>query len=479
MSDRPWQGDACSLVDAFRAGEHSPREELTATLAAIDASELNAFSHIDADAALDAADAADVSKPFGGVPIGVKELDQVAGWPDTHASVPLQHQVAGRTSTMIARIRDAGGAVLVGQTTASEFGGVNLTRTVLNGTTHNPWQFDRTPGGSSGGSAAAVAGGLVTLGSGGDGGGSIRIPAGFSNLVGLKATYGRIPRSPGADYGPLTVTVGCLSRSVRDTARWFDVANGHDANDPLSLQRVDGWERELGEHSDALRKCRVAIVGDWGGATVSPMMWELIEEAAGQLIGACDMVRVDGLDTSLPRMGSAWSISNMIGVRHQLEGHWPECADQLTPEIRYAMEHTAGLYDAEARAKIEQRRTDVNEAMARLFDVHATGADRGVDFVMTASNPDVAFDADGPLPSVFGGIKAGAGVNGRLTFPANLHGNPAISIPAGFVDGLPIGLQVVGRHFSEQLLLELALTAERNCPWPLTTEACTTGPAST
>ena len=111
----------------------------------------------------------------------------------------------------------------------------------------------------------------------------------------------------------------------------------------------------------------------------------------------------------------------------------------------------------------EQRRTELNHAMARIFDP----AD-GVDFVVTASNPDVAFDADGPLPSVFGGLEAGRGNNGQLTFPANLHGNPAISIPAGSIDGLPIGLQIVGRHFSEPLLLDLALTMERNRPWPLT-----------
>jgi aspartyl-tRNA(Asn)/glutamyl-tRNA(Gln) amidotransferase subunit A len=115
---------------------------------------------------------------------------------------------------------------------------------------------------------------------------------------------------------------------------------------------------------------------------------------------------------------------------------------------------------------MERRRTELNEAMARLFDTSAGG----VDLVMTASNPDVAFDADGPLPSVFGGVEAGAGNNGLLTFPANLHGNPAISIPAGFLDGLPIGLQVVARHFAEPLLLDLALTAERERPWPLTVD---------
>ena len=135
--------------------------------------------------------------------------------------------------------------MLVGQTTASEFGGINCTSTKLHGTTHNPWGRDRTPGGSSGGTAAAVAGGLLPIASGSDGGGSIRIPAGFSGLFGLKSTYGRIPRGPDTLQPPLTVVVGCLTRSVRDTARWFDVCNGFDARDTLSLPRVEGWEAGL------------------------------------------------------------------------------------------------------------------------------------------------------------------------------------------------------------------------------------------
>ncbi|NBO80429.1 MAG: amidase, partial [Actinobacteria bacterium] len=197
MVDGTWQGDAASLVDAFRRKERSPVEELQATYAAIDASNLNAFCFLDRERALAAAERVDVSMPFGGVPLGVKELERNNGWPDTDASLVFKDRIATTTDTMLSRA-SAAGAVLVGQTTSSEFGGVNLTRTMLHGATHNPWQHGRTPGGSSGGSAAAVAGGLVTIATGGDGGGSIRIPAGFTGLVGLKATYGRIPRGPGS-----------------------------------------------------------------------------------------------------------------------------------------------------------------------------------------------------------------------------------------------------------------------------------------
>jgi aspartyl-tRNA(Asn)/glutamyl-tRNA(Gln) amidotransferase subunit A len=462
-----WQGDAVGLVEAFRSGERSPLEELDATYTAIDASTLNAICFTDRDAAHADARRADVSRPFGGVPIGVKELTAVEGWPDNEACVAFDGRIAAVTSTMVDRIARAGGAVLAAQTTASEFGGVNVTRTVLHGATHNPWQYGRTPGGSSGGSAAAVAGGLVSIATGGDGGGSIRIPAGFTGLVGLKGTYGRIPLGPAHTYGNLTVSTGCLSRSVRDTARWFDVANGHHATDPLSLPRVEGWEAGLGTHLDTLRGARVAVTDTWGGATISPVMWELLEEAAQYLIADVGLRRIDAVDTELPRMGAAWSISGMLEIREQLGDLWPACANDLTPEMRFALERTNGLYGEQSRAKIERRRMEVNEAMARIFDPAAGG----VDFVITASNPDTAFAAEGPLPNTFGGIKAGANVNGRLTFPANLHGNPAISVPAGFVDGLPIGLQIVGRHFSEPLLLDLALTMERNRPWPLTSRS--------
>lgn len=459
-SPQTWQGDACSLVEAFRSGERSPVEELDATYAAIETSDLNAFGHLDRDRAYAAARTADVNLPFGGVPIGVKELDQVAGWPDTEACVALSHIVSDFSSVMVQRLEDAG-VVLVGQTTASEFGGVNVTRTVMHGATHNPWEHGRTPGGSSGGSAAAVAGGIVTMATAGDGGGSIRIPAGFTGLVGLKATYGRIPRAPKVQLGNLTTVTGCVTRSVRDTARWFDVTSGHDSRDQLSLPNVGKWEPELGSFTQALRGLRVAVVPDWGGAAVSPAMWEVLSAEADQLIAEHGWKRVD-IDTSLPSMGAAWSISGMLSIHAQLGDLWPACADVLTPEISFGLASTVERYGPEARARIEARRVALNERMAEIFHPST-----GVDFVLTASNPDIAFDAEGPLPSSFGGVRAGAGNNGRLTFPANLHGNPAISIPAGFVDGLPVGLQVVSRHFTEQLLLDVALHVERKRPWPL------------
>ena len=461
MTNTPWLGDACSLVEEFRAGRRSPREEMQATLEAVKNSKLNAVSFVDEEGALERASRADISLPFGGIPMGVKELDNVTGWPATEASVPFADRKATYTGTMVTRLIERGGATHFGLTTASEFGGVNVTRTVLNGVTRNPWNLERTPGGSSGGGAAGVAGGLFALGTGGDGGGSIRIPAGFNGLVGLKSTYGRIPRGPHAEYGNLTVNIGGMTRSVRDTARWFDICNGHDTTDPLSLPKVSGWEAELG--STPVAGLRVAIVPDWGGAVVSPAMWNVLLEAADHLVASAKLRRIDGVNTALPRMGAAWSISGMIEIASALGDMWPACADDLTPEMRMGLQLTEGRYNAAERAKIEARRTALNMRMAEIF--------QQVDLVITASNPDVAFIAEGPLPNTFGGVKAGAGNNGLLTFPCNLHGNPGISVPAGTVDGLPVGLQIIGPHFSEQVLLELAHVLERERPWPLTAPA--------
>ncbi len=457
MTDLPWQGDTCSLVDAFRRGERSPVEELAATYAAIEASELNAFSYLAAEQAVAVAQHADVSQPFGGVPIGVKELDRVEGWPQTEASLPLSDHRATTDSTQVSRLRAAGG-VLAGLTTSSEFGGVNLTRTVLNGATLNPWDHTRTPGGSSGGSASAVAGGLITIATAGDGGGSIRIPAGFTGLLGLKCTYGRIPKGPDAGIGNLTAVAGCVSRSVRDTARWLDVCSGHDAHDPFSLPKVEGWEANLGAHTGDLRGRRAAVVMDFGGAFVADDVATRVAESAEAVIGELGLTRVE-VDATLPSMGMAWSLSGMIDIFADLGDRWPACADDLTPEIRFGMQWAEGKYTMQARIQMEARRRALNDAMAALFSQ--------VDFVFTASNPDVAFGSHGPLPTVFGGKEVGGWNNGRLTAPSNLHGNPAIAIPIGNVRALPVSLQVLAPHFQEGALLDIARHVERTRPWLL------------
>ncbi len=498
MTDAPWTGDACSLVDAFRAGERSPKEELEATLAAIEASDLNAFSHVDPDRARQAAAAADVSLPFGGVPAGLKELDPVEGWPYTEGSLVFRDRVATRTSTVIERLLEVGGAVPVGQTTASEFGGLNVSVTKINGVTHNPWRHGRTVGGSSSGSAAAVAGGLVSLASGGDGGGSIRIPAGYTGLLGFKGTFGRTPRSPSAYMRPHTVVLGNLARSVRDAARYYDVVTGHHAGDPTSLPKHPSFEDGLG--TQELTGRRVAVIPALGGVTLEPGVEERIRSDAAALIAATGMVQVD-LDVRPPNLAAQWMMGNLATLLADLGDRWPACAADLTEEVAMGLRLSTSLYNLHTAAAAERMRLEANNEMARAFGE--------VDFIIAATNPGPAFPAESTTSSptdsflewaqrsaaakyafrsVLGGVRVASAfapglpdwlldragktfpdlINmGALTIISNIYGNPAVSIPAGTVDGLPVGMQVLGRHHEDALLFDVALAAERERPWPL------------
>jgi len=200
-----WERDAHVLADEVRSGSVSARAVLDTHLdriARLDP-QLNSVCHLDASAARARAEEIDAEVasgrdpgPLAGVPIGVKELASVGGWPETHASLVYADRIATCDDTEVTRLR-AAGAVITGLTTASEFGTVSFTNTPLHGITRNPWDLTKTPGGSSGGSAAAVAAGLFPACTGGDGGGSIRIPAAYSGLFGMKATFGRSGRGPG------------------------------------------------------------------------------------------------------------------------------------------------------------------------------------------------------------------------------------------------------------------------------------------
>lgn len=505
MTDAPWQDDACSLVDAFRAGERSPVEELEASLAAIEASDLNCFSFVDPERARQAAADADVSLPFGGVPTGIKELEPVEGWPDTGASLVFKDRIARHTMHSTQRMLTGGGVTPVGLTTASEFGGLNVSVTKLNGVTHNPWRHGKTVGGSSGGSASAVAGGLVSLASGGDGGGSIRIPAGYTGLLGMKGTFGRITRGPHAMSRPNTVVNGNLSRSVRDAARFYDVVAGVDPYDPTSLPHTGSYEAGLGTHD--LAGLKVAVVPNLGGVTLEPGVEDQIRAEAKLLIDENRMVEVD-LDVRPPNLAAQWMMGNLSTLLAELEDCWPACARDLTDEVAIGLFLSQSLYNLHTAATAEDLRVRSYVAMAEAFGE--------VDLIIAATNPGPAFPADAATSNaeddlidmaksstafryLFRGALMGTRlasafapklptqlldhfsqkfpdmVNmGALTIISNIYGNPAVSIPAGTVGGLPVGLQVLAPHHRDGVLFDVALSVERNRPWPLVAPGVTT-----
>jgi aspartyl-tRNA(Asn)/glutamyl-tRNA(Gln) amidotransferase subunit A len=458
----PWLDDACSLADAIRRRDVRATDALEASLDAIAASNLNAVVYLDADSARSRADEIDRAiasgedvGPFGGVPLLVKDLEDAAGMPTTHGSVPYRDNVVDHDSFHVARLR-AAGAVIVGKSAAPEFGLVAYTATKLHGVTRNPWNLDRTPAGSSGGSAAAVAGGLVPLGTASDGGGSIRLPAAYTGLIGLKGSFGRIPRGPMAKTGPMTSVWGTVSRSVRDTARWMDVASGYHPRDQLSLPRVDGWERDLGTRD--LRGLRVVVKPDLGNAVIDPMVEHIVADAADCLIDATGMRRVDA-DIRLPEKGRAWAAAGAASLWADLKQFWPDCEPDLTFEIAGSM-RLLQEYRVWSEAAVQKFRMLMNEAMCDAFEQ--------TDVILCAVSPYEPFAAEGPMPREVAGEKVDPYNGGALTIPANVSGFPAISIPAGLSpNGLPIGLQAYAARHEDKLLLDLALAMERARPWPL------------
>ena len=424
---------------------------------------LNAVCFVDEERARAAAADADVSLPFGGVPIGVKELDPVEGWPQTEASLVFKDRVSDYDGTMTARLR-AAGAVLVGQTTASEFGGINCTYTRLHGATSNPYDLERTPGGSSGGSAASVAGGLLPICTGGDGGGSIRIPAGFTGLFGLKATFGRIPKGPKTEIEPLTTVLGLpLALGARHGPLVRRLQRRRRVR-PVLAPPVDGWEAGLGQQD--VRGRRVAVSVDLGAAIVASAVREKVEEAADLLIKDAGLERVD-VPIALPRGGLEWALAGTASLLVGLGDLYPGCESELTPEIMLAANIATNHFNVDTAKNIEAFRREVIVQMAEIFEQ--------VDFIICATNPDVAFGAQGPMPTTVDGVdliaehgfEAAVGNNGALTIPANTTGHPAVAIPIGLVDGLPVSMQIIGRRHAEQLLLDLARIVELERPWPL------------
>jgi aspartyl-tRNA(Asn)/glutamyl-tRNA(Gln) amidotransferase subunit A len=460
---KPWLDDACSLADAIRRGEVRSADAVEASLEAIAASQVNATVTLDAEAARRGAAEIDArikhgEDPglFAGVPLLVKDVEDAAGLPTSHGSIVFKDNIAAADCTHVERLR-AAGAVVLGKSATSEFGFVAYTSTKLHGTTRNPWNLERTPAGSSGGSSAAVAGGLVPLATGGDGGGSIRLPASFTGLVGMKGTYGRIPKSPRTIYGMLAAVKGTVARSVRDAARWYDVTAGYDPRDPLSLpRRPESWEESLG--ACGLRGLRVAFSANLGNAVVHPEVERVVTAAADVLIEATGMSRVD-IDVQVPENGLAWARAGLPSLIAELGGHWPDCENDLTMEIAFAM-RAAPEYRAWHGAAVEKFRVEMNEALADLFEK--------TDVLLCATSPMEPFKAEGPMPYQVGEVAVSPYNAGALTIPANLSGYPAISIPAGLSEsGLPIGLQAYAPRHEDALLLDIALAMEKAQPWPL------------
>jgi len=451
------QDTAIEIAESVRSGQRKAVEVLEECLAAVAAGNerLNAFVHLDdglARAAAEAVDAVvargDDPGPFAGVPFGVKDLDHCAGMPTSHGSLVYKGQgPAADDSIHVARLRAAGG-VPIGKTAAPEFGTLNFTKTKAWGITRNPWDLSRTPGGSSGGSAAAVAAGLVPVATASDGGGSTRIPAGFSGLVGMKPSHGRIPH-PGPS-GSQTAVHGLLTTTVADSARHLDITAGPHDDDRLSLPADGACYEDLIETLPvAGRRARWSV--DLGFVEhVDPEVASLAEAAASALVRAAGL-ELDGGDVVLTDPVRTWLSGGAMDLWFSIEEDmWPAVADDLTRYSRDSLEQTKD-YPVSKYARALRRREQLTLDAARLFG--------DVDVLLTPTTAVPAFAAEGPPP--------GGAMATPFTMLANLCWNPSISVPAGLTtDGLPVGLQITVSRHRDDLALRLARIWEQTQPWP-------------
>jgi aspartyl-tRNA(Asn)/glutamyl-tRNA(Gln) amidotransferase subunit A len=463
-----WEHDAWELADRVRAGELGARQLLDLTLDRIEHIDpkLNAVCFRDPDRAF--VDAEGVDRrieagedpgPFAGIPMGVKELAQVQGWPDTHACAPYAAAVAEFDCAEVARLRDAG-AVLVGLTTAPEHGVVSYTNSRLHGITRNPWNLERTPGGSSGGSAAAVAAGLFPACTGSDGGGSIRIPSSYSGLFGMKTTFGLLGVGPEPFNYSMTSVHGPIVRSVRDAARYLDATAGPTPTDPTSLPKppVPFEDHVLsGEATEQLRGKRAAWTSTLGYGITDPEVEKIVHDAAMTLVDEAGLELVD-IPVEMPKPGVAWGLLSSLNTGAFHLEFESQHLDELDEVHRAGVElmmnlRPSGLY------KAIRRRHELMLASARIW------AD--VDVLLTPTTPTTAFNAEGTLSGTVAGREVNLmGLSAAFTAPFNMTGQPAASIPVGLVDGMPTALQVVAARHGDDLCLGAGALMERLRPWP-------------
>jgi aspartyl-tRNA(Asn)/glutamyl-tRNA(Gln) amidotransferase subunit A len=461
----PTQLPLCSateLLQLYRERKASPVEATRAVLARIDAlnPRLNAFCLVAHDEALKAAAQSEArwarGEPQGlldGVPVSIKDLILTKGWPTLRGSRTVDPQQAWDTDApATARLREAG-AVLLGKTTTPEFGCKGETNSPLTGITRNPWNTQKTPGGSSGGTAAAVAAGLGPLSVGTDGAGSVRIPAAFCGNFGLKPSFGRVPAYPLSPFGTVA-HLGPHTMSVRDAALMLNVLKQPDARDWTSLQydpsdMLDGLEQGVRglriAYSPALGYAQGAVdpeVADSVAAAVREL------ENLGAIVEQVDPGIEDPLDicTGLWFVG-AWTIWNTLDARQQ------ELAD---PDFRAEAELGAKFSALDVQ-RLTLKRGALGTHMRQFMQRH--------DLLVTPSVAIPAFDAR-PAGQMRMDPQSMLGWT-PFSYPFNLTQQPACSIPCGLTRaGLPIGLQFVGPMFGDALVLRAARAFERVRPIP-------------
>jgi aspartyl-tRNA(Asn)/glutamyl-tRNA(Gln) amidotransferase subunit A len=452
---------ASDLATAIAKKKVSPVDVVEAVLGRIEKlAKLNAYVTVDAEGARKAAKAAEraVMKkgaklaPLHGVPFSVKDLVLTRGIRTTFGTPLYRDNVPTEDAPIVERLKAAGG-IMIGKTNTPTLGWVGITDNLLFGVTRNPWNFERTPGGSSGGGAAAVAAGLAPLAVGTDGGGSIRKPVAFCGIFGHKPTYGRIPIHPHGAAWSLS-HVGPMTRTVRDAALMMNACAGPDPRDQYSLP-ADGvdYVKALG---GSLKGLRVAYSETLGFApAVDPEVRAATRKAAGELRAfGC---RVESVNPGWPSPYACWRTIFLGGIGARLAPYLETRRDEIDPPLLPVVEEALRMGPT-AFVQASFERNAWAEHTRRFFEKY--------DLLLTPTVATAAFELGILYPDVIDGKPVSREASSAFTFPFNMTGEPAASVPCGFTrGGLPIGLQVVGRRFEDATVLRACAALEKARPW--------------
>lgn len=459
MSEELCYTPAADLVDAYRAGKLSPVEVTQALLARIAAinPKVNAYNLVDEASALRDAKASEARwkagtplGPIDGVPASIKDIILTKGWPTLRGSKTVDPQQDwNEDAPVTARLREAG-CVILGKTTSPEFGWKGVTDSPLTGITRNPWNTDLTPGGSSGGASAQVAAGLGQLAVGTDGGGSIRIPAGFTGIAGLKPSFGRVPAAPLSPFGTVA-HLGPMTKTLRDAALMLREMAKPDARDWFALpyQDVD-YTANL---SDGVKGLKIAYSPTLGFAKVDPEILAAVDVAAKQFaaLGAT-VEQVDpGFADPLEIFHAHW----FMGAFNALMALPKEKFALIDPGLQRTFERGAAITTRQYMEAVNAR----GKLGVQMRQFHET-----YDLLLTPSLAVLPFTAGRVAPESMGDAYWTEWT--PFTYPFNLTQQPGLSIPCGVSkSGLPISLQLVGPMHGDALVLRAGAAYEAATDW--------------
>jgi len=452
----PWELTAVELTNALQRREISAVEALHSVLAraATVGEAINPFSVDLHERASHAAHAADArlrhgsSGPLTGLPISAKDSQWLAGVESAHGSLSMRGFVPHGTAVVLERL-EAAGAVIFAKTAVPEFCYTGITESPVHGRTSNPWDLARTPGGSSGGAGAAVAAGIGPVSMGGDGGGSIRIPAAFCGIVGFKPTFGAVPREPSAEAWKTLVSVGPMARCVADVRLVMPIITGADPRDHYSIDVP-----LLGQPAPAPDELVIVASEDLGMALVDADVRSSFRSALASLRSAGVTVIEDspGLPSSVETWAAIAAYEAYRAERHILRDH----AETLTHQARGFIEFGEWLGEERYDEALERRR-EIHAAYVAMFErTQAT-------VLLTPTVGLEAFPHGSTYPMDLGGEPMDPVWRdwAPMLYDANLCGFPAIALPIGLgADGLPVSLQVLGLNRTDGRTLAAAEAIE-------------------